>query len=154
LPIAAAKLRTANKILQKKFPEYTITIYDAARPVAVQRQLWDLAKIEPSKKHLYLSHPEQNSLHNYGAAVDVAILDSRGQMLDFGSPYDFFGEAAQPQLEQKLLQQGDLNLWQIANRKLLRSVMMQAGFTPIKTEWWHFNACTRAFAKQHYKLFQ
>ena len=154
LSMAVAKLKTANKILQQKFPKYTITIYDAARPVVVQQQLWDLAKIEPSKKHLYLSRPEQNSLHNYGAAVDVAILDSTGQMLDFGSPYDFFGEAAQPQLEPKLLKQGVLNLKQIANRKLLRSVMVQAGFTPIKTEWWQFNACTRSYSKQPYKLFQ
>ena len=38
------------------------------------------------------------------------------------------------------------------NRQLLRSVMRQAGFTPLRTEWWHFNLITRAQARARYKV--
>ena len=37
------------------------------------------------------------------------------------------------------------------NRELLRKVMTEAGFKPLKTEWWHFNLVSRAEAKAHYK---
>jgi D-alanyl-D-alanine dipeptidase len=50
------------------------------------------------------------------------------------------------------LEQGQLNSAQIANRRLLRQVMYKAGFFGIQTEWWHFNASTRAFARENYTL--
>ena len=39
-----------------------------------------------------------------------------------------------------------------ANRQLLREVMAVGGFKPLRTEWWHFNLCTRAEAKRNYKV--
>lgn len=148
----AKKLVTAQNKLKQLHPNYTLVVYDAARPVFVQQQLWDQAPLPENTKQLYLSKPDQNSLHNYGAAIDLAILDSNGVQLDFGSAYDFFGEEAQPRFEQKLLTLGKLTKTQIANRKLLRFIMLYAGFTSIQTEWWHYNACSRAFAKKNYQL--
>ncbi|MBK8845067.1 MAG: M15 family metallopeptidase [Bacteroidetes bacterium] len=148
----AKKITAAQIKLKQLHPHYTLVIYDAARPVVVQQKLWDQAQLPESTKRLYLSKPEQNSLHNYGAAIDLAILDSTGKQLDFGSTYDFFGEEAQPRFEQKLLKQGKLTNHQIENRKLLRSLMLSVGFTSIQTEWWHYNACSRVYAKNNFKL--
>ena len=30
--------------------------------------------------------------------------------------------------------------------------MRHAGWMPLRTEWWHFNLCSRATARQHYKV--
>ena len=38
------------------------------------------------------------------------------------------------------------------NRKLLRQVMNSQGFKVLSTEWWHFNACTKKYARRNYKL--
>jgi D-alanyl-D-alanine dipeptidase len=38
------------------------------------------------------------------------------------------------------------------NRLKLREIMKKAGFTPITSEWWHFNACTKLFAAENYNL--
>ena len=40
----------------------------------------------------------------------------------------------------------------LANRRLLREVMSAAGFIPLRTEWWHFNLCTRAWAKKNLRV--
>jgi zinc D-Ala-D-Ala dipeptidase len=152
LPYVCERLAKAQKILKKLNPQLSLVIYDAARPFVCQQMLWDHAPLTESKKHLYVSHPSIKSLHNYGLAVDVAITDSNNTALDFGTPFDFFGEAAQPQKENILLQHGKLTQLQIDNRKLLRTVMIQAGFSPIKTEWWHFNTGSRKMAATKFKL--
>ena len=38
-----------------------------------------------------------------------------------------------------------------ANRQLLRRVMYSAGFFGIQSEWWHFNACNKIYAKENFK---
>ena len=53
--------------------------------------------------------------------------------------------------EDSLLAQGLISRQALAHRRLLRQVMQQAGFIPLKTEWWHFNKISRAQAKAHYK---
>jgi D-alanyl-D-alanine dipeptidase len=69
-----------------------------------------------------------------------------------GTPYDDPSEQSYPSMEAYFLEQGQLNSAQIANRRLLRQVMYKAGFFGIQTEWWHFNASTRAFARENYTL--
>jgi hypothetical protein len=32
--------------------------------------------------------------------------------------------------------------------------MIQAGFTTVTSEWWHFNACSGNVAKKYYKLIE
>jgi zinc D-Ala-D-Ala dipeptidase len=135
---AAEKLKVAQKLLQEKHPGYSLLVFDGARPFRVQQVMWDSLKI-PNKRN-YLAPPAQGSVHNYGCAVDLSIMDSLGRELDMGTPFDFFGELAQPQLEGKMMASGKLTKEQYANRMLLRSTMRKAGFWDIKTEWWHFNA--------------
>jgi D-alanyl-D-alanine dipeptidase len=87
-------------------------------------------------------------------AVDVTIADSLQIPLDMGTPFDHFGKEAGILYEDSLLAMGLLTQQQITNRRLLRSIMRQAGFYAIEGEWWHFNACSLSRAKAEYLLIE
>jgi zinc D-Ala-D-Ala dipeptidase len=149
----AQMLAQAQQTLTAKQPGYTLLVYDAARPLHIQQRMWDTLRNRPLDRSKYVSNPANGgSLHNYGAAVDLTIADSTGTPLDMGTPYDFFGPAAHPAKEAQLLADGKLSAQQVANRQLLRAAMRSGGFFGITTEWWHFNACTRAVAMQRYAV--
>jgi D-alanyl-D-alanine dipeptidase len=149
-PEIAVMLAKASRLLQEKHPQYRLLVLDAARPLSVQRKMWDVVKGTP--KNIYVANPAKTGLHNYGAAVDVTITNDLGVELDMGTTYDFFGIEAQPDKEKQLLKQGKLSQTQFNNRLLLRNVMNEAGFITYQREWWHFNACSRSEAKAKYKV--
>lgn len=150
-PDAAGKLVKAQRLLQKEHPEFTLVVYDAARPMAVQRKMWSL--VRGTDKVNYVSNPANGGgLHNYGMAVDVTILDRTGEPLPMGTPFDFFGEEAHTTQEEALLDTGKITRQEFDNRRLLRRIMKQAGFRTIPYEWWHFNACSRAEARENYPV--
>lgn len=148
------KLKKAYDILQKELPYYTFIIYDAARPLSVQKIMWDSIKVPEHQKFWYVADPERGSIHNYGMAVDLTIADPEGNALDMGTEYDYFGELAFPRFTQKFLDAGKLTHEQAQNRLLLISIMERAGFTVARTEWWHFNASSLAYAKQNYQIIE
>ncbi|MBV8048939.1 MAG: M15 family metallopeptidase [Paludibacterium sp.] len=100
----------------------------------------------------YIAH---RSGHSRGSTVDLTIVplgsavpppfsalqqaDCTGpaaerapdNSLDFGTGYDCFSPVSHPDYQA-------LSPQVKANRLLLRQLMMQAGFTPLSTEWWHF----------------
>ncbi|MFH0893194.1 MAG: M15 family metallopeptidase [Bacteroidota bacterium] len=134
----AYKIVTAQKKLKSIEPSYSLLILDAARPHHVQQTMWDAVK--GTDKRRYVAYPGNNSNHNYGAAVDLTIMDTRsGKQLDMGTPFDCFEELAWPLNEVKFLQEGKLTQKQVENRKLLRNCMRQGGFGYSVHEWWHFN---------------
>ncbi|WP_075556104.1 M15 family metallopeptidase [Parabacteroides timonensis] len=150
-PDAAQKLVAAQHLLKKEHPELTLVVYDAARPMSVQRKMWSL--VRGTDKVNYVSNPSNGGgLHNYGMAVDVTILDKTGQPLPMGSPFDFFGEEAHTNNEDVLLASEKITREEFDNRRLLRRIMKNAGFRTIPYEWWHFNACSRAEARQSYPV--
>jgi D-alanyl-D-alanine dipeptidase len=149
---AATKLNNAQKLLKQRFPFYNLIVFDAARPAHIQKMMWDSLKLHPVVKYDYLARPDELSLHNYGAAVDVSIINENGVLLDMGTPYDFFGELAQPKLETELYASGKLSKAALCNRLLLRKTMLQCGFYPITSEWWHFNACNKFYAAANHVL--
>jgi D-alanyl-D-alanine dipeptidase len=129
-----------------------LLIYDALRPVSVQRRMWlALDSIPPDRRGAYVSNPINRSLHNYGAAIDVTICRSDGTPLDMGAGFDDFREIAYPSREMYFFSKGELTDVHLNNRKLLRKVMRKEGFRNLPTEWWHFNACSRADASKLYK---
>ena len=148
----AEKLIKAHRLLHDRFPYYRFVIFDGARPVSIQQMMWDSVDLPPGERQKYLSNPGNYSLHYFGAAVDLSIVDEDGRELDMGTPYDYFGTEAHPRNEQALYSEGKLTALQIMNRELLRSVMREAGFSGIETEWWHFNSCSRASATEIYPL--
>lgn len=136
--IAADKLEHAIAKLRALKPSYKVIIFDALRPRSVQYVLWDAVK--NTEQQTYIADPEKGSIHNFGMAVDLSILDEAGQELDMGTPFDDFTPLAQPQLEDDFLKEGKLTERQIENRRLLRRIMEDAGFIHLPYEWWHFDA--------------
>lgn len=152
-PDAAWKLVKAQRLLKEKYPGYSLVIYDAARPMSVQRKMWNL--VRGTSQTNYVSNPAKGGgLHNYGMAVDVTIVDKNGRSLPMGSAFDHFGEEAHTNNEDALLQSGKITREEYDNRRLLRHVMRGAGFRTILYEWWHFNACSRETAKRDYILIE
>jgi D-alanyl-D-alanine dipeptidase len=149
----AARLAKCQQYLKKINPSYSLLIYDGVRPLSVQQAMWDALDTIPfNERTKFVSNPANGSLHNYGAAVDLTICNEQGVALDMGAGYDDIREIAYPKFESKFLETGELTNEQVENRKLLRKVMRSENFTNIQTEWWHFNACSRATAKVKYEI--
>jgi D-alanyl-D-alanine dipeptidase len=144
----AAMLKRAQALLQADRPGWSLVALDCARPVTIQREMWRRVKGTPQQR--YVAEPGSGSVHNYGCAIDLTIVDNHGDQIDMGTPFDFFGDQAQPRFEAKFLADSTLLPRQIANRNVLRRVMKAAGFRGIMREWWHFEALTRAQAAQRY----
>ena len=150
--VAAAKLVAAVARLGLIHPEYRLVIFDALRPRSVQRILWQ--KVVGTGQQKYVANPKGGSIHNFGFAVDISILDETGRELDMGTPFDDFTRLSQPRLEEKFLKEGRLSETQIANRRLLRRVMEEAGFIQLAVEWWHYDALPKAEVKANYRIME
>lgn len=148
----AEKLHKSSILLKNAHHSYRIVILDAARPLSLQKIMWNEVKVANNEKEKFVANPIYGSLHNYAAAVDVTIADSSGKQLDMGTVYDSFDNLSYPALENNFLKEGKLSQEQVNNRILLRTIMSQSGFSGIETEWWHFNSCSREFAKENYSI--
>ncbi len=124
-PQVARAVVAAHRELREQ--GYGLKMYDCYRPRPYQWRLWN--KVPDAR---YVADPRRGSAHNRGAAVDLTVVDSLGNELDMGTPYDFFGEKAYPAYT-------NLPDSVLANRRLLARVMQRHNFLPIRTEWWHFN---------------
>jgi D-alanyl-D-alanine dipeptidase len=152
-PEVAQMVKNAQEDLKKQYPNLTLLIYDGVRPLRVQQILWDSLDKPDSVKPLYVSDPKIGGLHNFGVAVDLSLYDvEKGAPLDMGTEFDFFGYPAYPDRELEMLAEGKINRAQVANREILRKVMIGAGFTGIGSEWWHFNAFSRKEAGEKFQL--
>ncbi len=154
-PEMAKRLVKASALLQNQHPGFKLLVYDAARPNSVQYLLWDALddlNIPESKKSMYVAEPQKGSNHNFGCAIDLTVVGANGKPLDMGTKYDYFGPLAYPRSETEMLRQGKLTKRQIDNRKILRQVMTQSGFSVNSTEWWHFDGMSKAQAKAKYGM--
>lgn len=148
----AIKLSNAQYYLKQQFPNYSIIVFDATRPLSSQKKMWEELDLPYDEKINYLAHPNDISLHNYGAAVDVGIISNDHLLLDMGTTFDSFEELSKPKNEMQFYKDGKLSKEALANRLLLRTIMVKSGFTPITSEWWHFNATTKVLAAQEFIL--
>lgn len=150
-PKAAAALARAQQALRKLHPELSLKIYDATRPMSVQQKMWNT--VAGTKQQNYVSNPRNGGgMHNYGLAVDITLCKAAtGDTLDMGTKVDFLGSYAHIDDEAGLVAKHIISKEAKQNRELLRKVMEEAGFKPLRTEWWHFNLVSRAEAKAHYK---
>ena len=150
-PDAAYALVKAQRALKELHPSYSLLIYDAARPMSIQKKMWNVVK--GTSKYKYVSNPNRGGgLHNYGLAVDISIQDSLGQPLPMGTKVDHLGVEAHITQENELVRNGKMSEAERQNRILLRKVMKEAGFRALPSEWWHFNFCSRDVARQKYKV--
>jgi|SRR5690625_1861445 len=107
---------------------YQIKIFDCYRPLSVQKKMWNRFP-NPS----YVANPHRSgSIHNRGAAVDLTLVGTDGKTIDMGTGFDSFKKEAHTDnynLPESVLE----------NRKILFEGMKKFGFSPIRTEWWHFS---------------
>jgi len=148
----AGMLMRAQARLRQDHPEVFLKVFDGARPRRIQERMWRLVK--GTDQQNYVADPAVGSLHNYGAAVDLTLVDAQGRELDMGTPFDHLGELAQPRHEQRFLAEGRLTEAQVEHRQWLRGAMRSAGFMTIPTEWWHFNAVSLKAARARYRLLE
>lgn len=155
-PEVAERLAKAQMALQKLDSNLTLLVFDGARPRSVQQEMWDGMDSLPFRERInFLSNPANGSIHNYGCAVDLTIMNTTtGEWLDMGANYDDLRRIAYPRHEQEFLEKGELTISQIQNRQLLRKVMRAGRFYVIQTEWWHFNAHTRLKATELYDIIE
>ena len=148
----AERLSKCQDLLDSLKPGFHLLVFDGIRPLQVQQEMWEaLDSIPVYRRGKFVSNPAKGSVHNYGAAVDLTIVDAEGNQLDMGAGYDDFREIAFPSSEYKFLASGELSQNQVNNRKLLRKVMRSQGFRNIPSEWWHFNAFSRVTVSRKYK---
>lgn len=145
---AAQGLRDAVAILRDKHPEYRLLVLDALRPHRVQEMLWK--HLEGTSLRAYVADPARGSIHSFGMAVDITIVDENGEELDMGTAFDALVEKSHPKQEQEFLADGSLTPTQFAHRCILREAMLGAGFRGINSEWWHFNFGDPDMVRQTY----
>ncbi len=126
---AAQALANVQKELNKR--GLSLKIWDAYRPLCAQWRMW---RKMPDPR--YVSDPRKGGRHTRGTTVDVTLINLKtGKELTMGTDFDDFSRKAWPTYK-------DLPKDVLANRLLLSSTMHKYGFTPIKTEWWHFDLHT------------
>lgn len=121
---AAYKLVAAAAALRGK--SLRLVIYDAYRPLSVQRALW-AAKPDPR----WVADPASGSSHNRGGAVDLALADRSGSPLPMPSGFDEFGPRARHGA-------AGASLRARRNAAMLKAALEAAGFESLAKEWWHY----------------
>lgn len=124
----AEKLSRVQEQLQHR--GLGLKVFDCYRPLSVTRKMWE-ALPDPR----YVANPARGSRHNRGAAVDLTLVDARGNELEMPTDFDDFTDRAARDYEGS-----DVSNQARQNSQLLESVMTQQGFIPLITEWWHFDA--------------
>ena len=163
LPHFAKKVVEAQRILRERHPEYSLLIYDAARPISVQRRM--RSAVEGTPLQIYVADGKRGGRHNYGVAVDLTIVDGQGRPLDMGASFDHFGReawvgndndvtlAAYKAYVERLRVEGLISAEAAANRTLLLEIMDAVGLRPYVKEWWHFQErISMTATRERYKL--
>lgn len=125
-PEVALGLAKAQAFLRRY--QFGLKIWDAYRPITVQEKLWQL-----SRNSDYVANPETGvgSLHSWGVAIDVTLIDTWNRPVRMPSDFDDFTPAA---MWRYLGPHPDIR----AHVHLLQNAMRNGGFWGLRTEWWHF----------------
>jgi len=145
-------------------------LWDAYRPIACQRGLWEFfsarartqmpdageAEISRSVRQ-YVSDPRQFDednprtwpVHATGGAVDLTLRDKRcGDLADMGAPFDEMSAVSHAGHFERLLQEGRIagDDIRLRNRRALYWAMHEQGFTNYPYEFWHFDYGDQMYA--------
>ncbi|MEO7731947.1 MAG: M15 family metallopeptidase [Kofleriaceae bacterium] len=132
-PVARCKLRRAvaarlaKAATALRAQDRRLVLWDCYRPRSIQQELW---RRVPDPR--YVADPRVGSKHGRGAAVDVALVDQAGKAVVLPTKFDDFSPAAHR--DQALAGEPG------AEARRLEAAMAAAGFQPLATEWWHFDA--------------
>lgn len=148
--VAADKFAKATRLLRQRKPGWKFRVFDCLRSRTMQKVMWEI--VEHTAQEPYVSNPAKGNSHNYGLAIDASLLNEKGDPVDMGTPFDYFGPLAEPPREAEFLRAKKLTQEQINNRHLLRDVMREAGFEQLPTQWWHFDALPQKTVETLYKI--
>ena len=140
---AAAALKAASDECVAR--GYRLKIYDAYRPQRAVSHFMRWAKDVGDTRMKAPFYPNldksvlfeqgyiaEKSGHSRGSTVDLTLFDMKtGKEVDMGGTFDWFGEESHPDYT-------GVTEEQLANRMLLREIMLAHGFKPLAEEWWHF----------------
>ncbi len=150
-------LIAAQVQLHQWCPGWRIQIFDAYRPVAVQQFMVDhtFAQVVQARNlnpdalcdeqrdaiwqevYKIWAVPSPNPMtpppHSTGAAVDITLVDAKGETVDMGSTIDELSPRSHPDYYANQPEKPYHN-----HRQLLCDVMYSAGFRRHPGEWWHF----------------
>jgi D-alanyl-D-alanine dipeptidase len=124
---------------------YRLRVYDTYRPQRAVDGLvaWALDAQDTVMKRVFYPNVDKERLfeldfvarrsrHSHGSTADVTLFDvASGHDVDMGSPFDLFDPVSHAECT-------GLTERQVANRHLLRDVMLASGFEGLYSEWWHF----------------
>jgi D-alanyl-D-alanine dipeptidase len=138
----------------ERLPEnHHFIIFDAWRPYQVQMELYEQLKeklqsrgLENESLHKELSQyvdrpakdPMRPSNHLTGGAIDLTIATLDGP-LDMGTGFDDFTEKSHTDAYENIADANEKEARVRDNRRLLKSMMENAGFTNYEKEWWHYD---------------
>lgn len=162
-PHFAKKIVEAQRLLRERHPNYSLLIYDAARPLSVQKRM--RKAVEGTPLTAYVADGARGGRHNYGVAVDLTIINDNGQILDMGAPFDHFGReswigtdknttlASYKAYVEWQRKEGIISDEAARNRTLLLEIMDAVGLRPYVKEWWHFQErISMSATRERYKL--
>jgi D-alanyl-D-alanine dipeptidase len=156
-----AALTQAQELLQQHHPHWGLQIFDAYRPLVVQKFMVEYtfqqllrerqlgAQELSAEQHreimdlveqfwaLPSDRPETPPPHSTGAAIDLTLVDGSGTPMPMGSAIDEISPRSFPDhfshSDHPQAQQFH------AHRQLLNHVMTAVGFRRHPQEWWHFS---------------
>ena len=162
------RLLQAQAVLKQTQPGWRLAIFDAWRPLAVQRFMVEytiaaeckaraLDRDQPSPEldtvvaevGRFWAPPSEDPAtpppHSTGAAVDLTLVRADGSEVNMGSPIDAIGAVSEPDHYLGVaegLPDGDERRQALSwhgHRQLLAQAMATAGFAQHPNEWWHFS---------------
>ena len=163
------RLEAAQTRLKERHRAYLLHIFDAYRPLPVQRFMIEqecerLAGERTGQAFASLARPAQREIrawvetfwapaspetsapppHSTGAALDLTIVDAHDRPLDMGTEIDELSERSTPNFFSESGDERERHYH--AHRTLLRDVMSAVGFHRLPTEWWHFSCGDQMWA--------
>ena len=160
------RLIEAQQYLTESNPHLQLALFDAWRPISVQKFMFDYSINEICKSRgidindnyfketiteiiqevgRFWAKPTSNPAtpppHSTGAAIDLTLADFNGNPLDLGGEIDFIGDKSRPNFYEKDSLKSIYSKHHVFHnrRSLLLSVMEKAGFVQHPNEWWHFS---------------
>ncbi len=160
------RLIEAQQFLSEAHPHLQLAVFDAWRPIAVQKFMFNHSIKETCKCRGIDINDNSNNVtiskiieevccfwakpssdpcipppHSTGGAIDLTLADMEGHPLDFGGAIDFVGAKSSPDFYEKYSLCSSYSEYKVFHdrRTLLFSVMKQAGFVRHPNEWWHFS---------------
>lgn len=157
--VIEALLKAAQE-LDKRKKGWKIEIFDAYRPVAIQKFMVDYTfaqicqekKIDVNKltskdrqnvyEEVYTiwaipsNNPKSPPPHSTGGAVDITLVDHYGEAIDMGGEIDELSPRSNPNYYCDSLSNEKQKYHE--RRELLNDIMTSVGFCRHLGEWWHF----------------